>query len=271
MFENLTNLFINNHGKFQRYTKMQIVALMAFIIFLASGMFKDNYIQVIILIVFLLIIADTYSQVSGQIITDDNKKVLDKLTSIQKVIDNYILLNIKNSNSSGIFTKEYINAIKKKNKMSSLYIDSSMIQLLYDLIPLYQYSPTNYYKLVKGTNNILKQRDDVERYYKANKVYPQNTSRMLKTSIRLKTNVLNNIHDFVYSVPKQVEMYQYISDIIDQYNIYLNFNINEIYKAHLIYNDTNGINTSTEFIQMGYQENYIKGYQNATDDHKFFS
>jgi hypothetical protein len=89
--------------------------------------------------------------------------------------------------------------------------------------------------LLKGTNNILKLRKEIEDFYGFEKKYPENIHEMLQIAMQLKINCMNNIQNFIYSVPKTKKMYTYIDNIIQTYNILITKNIKIIHKYHLDY------------------------------------
>jgi hypothetical protein len=109
-------------------------------------------------------------------------------------------------------------------------------------------NPDEFYLFVKGINNILKLRGQIEEFFAQNGEYPQNTSEMFDTAIRLKTNTLNNLHNFIYSVPKTGVMYQYIENVLERYNVLITRNLDKIYYYYSENVKTRGIQNSTKFV-----------------------
>jgi len=120
----------------------------------------------------------------------------------------------------------------KKPYLDYLYLDTNLIVFLHSIIPLHEFNKDEFYKLLIGTNNILRLRGEIEAFYKANKSYPTNIAQMFEDAIYLKTKVLNNMHNFIYSVPKTNVMYNYVDQTTDRYNVLITKNLDKI---HLYY------------------------------------
>lgn len=266
--DNLTSLFITKHGSSQTTIKKRLLFLILGIILAIIFLYtrKISVAPIIAVMIFILIIADSFASVSETLIDDVNSDTMTRLNAIQDKINEYINLEIIKNNQNNVFTKEYIIFLQSKNQMDSLYMDAKIIHLFFDLLPLYTYSPTQYYKLVKGANNILKLRRDIEYYYKENNIYPDNIFQMLKSAMKLRTNTMNNIHNFIYSIPKQEEFYDYLTLVAKKYDSLIEYNIVKISKAHDSFNKAHGVDINTKFIDI----HAPKGY-NTVNNHKYYT
>jgi hypothetical protein len=173
-----------------------------------------------------------------------------KLSKLQEAV------NISIQNKLARVNKQTIpvgvkQSIYERNKLDYLYLDANMIIFLHSLLPLHQYNSEEFYLFTKGINNILEVRYQIEEFFDNNGEYPINTSEMFETALKLKTNTLNNLHNFIYSVPKTNAMYNYIEMVIERYNILVTRNldiINKYYKDNI---NKRGIQTSTKFVNFG--------------------
>jgi hypothetical protein len=177
----------------------------------------------------------------------ENKNIIiqKKLNSIQNEINRYIskklrLKKIKN-------TKDIV-SIRERNKMASLYMDANMIVFLESIIEMAEYNPDLYYKLIKGTNNILKIREDIENYLKANGEYTYGIHDQVDIVNNLKRNCIGNIHDFIYSIPKIPKMRDYVNKIITRYQQLITYNTDIIEKYSNDNIKINGVNNETKFV-----------------------
>jgi hypothetical protein len=213
--------------------------------------FSKTYGFVIILIVFALYISNSYVNIQNTFVNDFNKITMVKLQLLQDKMYQHInkkLNLIKSSDSKYILTQEEIRKIYENNQLDSLYIDANMIYFLESIISLYDYDSYTFYSLLKSTNNILKIKRQIDEFYAANKTYPINISEMFESALELKTNALNNIHNFIYSVPKSNTMFTYINKITHRYNILISRITDSIYKSYKNSIYLNGIDTSTKFV-----------------------
>lgn len=245
-------------------TLFQISILIILIFFIFTYLFPNDYANVIILITFSGIIAYFYVQYKKTDLSDRNQIIMNHLMSLQETVNKFIDKNLseKNKLSSKLSSKE-INQIYKNNTLDSLYIDSNMIEFLYSIINLYQYNNSEFYLLLKGTNNILKLRNEIETYYNANKVYPDNINQMMEIAILLRSKTINNMHNFIYSIPKTNMMYNYINSLIHRYMILISRNTDKIYEYVLENRKQKGINTDSN-LALSY--NNIKPYDNQNND-----
>lgn len=239
----------------------KVIVLIILIFFIFTYIFPENYANVIILIVFAVIIARYYLQYNESSVLDKNHIIMNHLMTLQETVNKYIdkrksKMNIKLSNGD-------INQLYKNNRLDNLYIDSNMIEFLYSIINLYEYNDSEYYLLLKGTNNILKLRNEIETYYELNKVYPDNINQMMETVLLLRSNTINNMHNFIYSVPKTNMMYKYINQIINRYMVLISRNTDKIYAYVLDNRKLKGVNTESN-LALSY--NNVKAYDNNNTD-----
>lgn len=241
--------------------KVIILILLIFSIF--TYLFPNNYSNIIILIVFASFIAYYYIQYNTTSLNDKNRIIMNHLMSLQESVNKFIDKNLYNKNKlNQKLSKRDIDLIYKKNKLDNLYIDSNMIEFLYSIIKLAEYNDSEFYLLLKGTNNILRLRNEIEIFYDANKTYPDNINQIFDTALLLRTNTINNIHNFIYSVPKTNTMYKYIDNIIERYMILISRNTDKIYTYVIENRKQKGINTDSNLAIM---YNNIKPYDNTNN------
>lgn len=275
--DNLVNLFTNEHGQFQNNFKIQVILLFLFVLVIFSKIWGANNtgIFVILAISFSLYISNIYVKVNtiqNNDLDDDNKKTFIKLNTLQSKVYDYVRNQIIQSSGNGLqLSKNDQIVLLNKNKLESLYIDSTLIHFFYSILQLYDYNPDEFYILLKGTNNILKLQKEIEDYYLANKdnkqeyiqklpsfrtdpipkiepKFLENLSEMFEITIQLKTECVNSLHNIIYSVPKTNKMYTYIDNVIQRYTILINRHLDVFQKYN---NDSikfTGINNRTKFI-----------------------
>lgn len=268
--EDIVNLFTQEHGIFQQYFKFEVVLFFIFIIVIFSKTFGENYMSIIILIAFGLYITNLYVKVNNTNVSDYNKNTLLKLQSLKQTTNAFIQFKINLvSTSNQAINPEDIQKIYEKNKLDSLYIDSNLIEFLYSIKQLAEYNPFEFYMLLKGTNNILKLKNEIEKFYEANEDYPENVNEMFEITLQLKTNCMNNIQNFIYKVPKTNVMYKYIDNIIESYNILINKNIKEMHNYHRDYIRKHGINNRTRFFNLDFAKDFNEADNHAIIPSKF--
>jgi hypothetical protein len=261
--EDIVNLFTQEHGVFQQYFKFEVVLFFIFVIVIFSKSFGENYMPIIILIAFGLYITNLYVKVNNTNVSDYNKTIMLKLQSLQQTTNTFIQFKINLvSNSNQSINQEDIQKIYEKNKLDSLYIDSNLIEFLYSIRQLAEYNLFEFYMLLKGTNNILKLKNQIEKFYETNGDYPENINEMFEISLQFKTNCMNNIQNCIYKVPKTNVMYKYIDNTIESYNILINKNIKEMHNYHRDYIRKHGVNNRTRFFNLDFAKDF-----NETDNH----
>jgi hypothetical protein len=184
-----------------------------------------------------------------------------KLQSLQSKVYDHVRNKIKMSqNNKELSLKQSdIQNLYKKNDLDSLYIDANLIHFLYSIIKLADYNPDIFYLLLKGTNNILRIKKDIDMFYESNKRYPENTSELFETALLLRSNTINNLHDFIYTIPKISVMYKYLSDSVDRYSVLISRITDSIYTSYQDNMKLQGINTNTRFISY----NTTKPYESS--------
>lgn len=246
--DDIINLFTKEHGIYKQILKFNTILFFIFILILVVKFDFFNGKSIFILIAFILTIYMTniFVKVSQNDLNDTNKIIYFKLQSLQSKIYEYVQKKINSKNSQEQYKKEIFSVAK----LDSLYIDANMIEFFYSIIKLYEYNPDEFYLLIKGTNNILKLRIQIETFYEAESDYPENIHETLQIALNLKINCINNLQNFIYSVPKITKMYTFIDNIIETYTVLINKNISIIYNYHLDYIKKHGINNNTLFIDI---------------------
>jgi hypothetical protein len=235
--DNIIELF-KNTGSYNRNKKFAAHIIFLAVILLFPKLFKGNYAYVIILFVFGIFVTDIFSKESLQDTKDRNKQTLLYLIELDNII-------VKHQNTEAKL-KHTLN--NKVNKLDYMYLDATMIHFLYSIKNLSEYNPREFYKLLIGIDNILKLRGQIEEFYNSNKSYPVNISQMFEDAIYLRTKTVNNVHNFIYSVPKANVMYKYVNDIINRYYVLITRHIDKIqlyYKDHL---KQTGFNSQTKIV-----------------------
>lgn len=252
--DDIINLFRKEHSIYNKTFQFHVILFfLVVLLFLTRLKLSGKSTFILVSLIFALYLSNIYVKVNQDDLKDNNKLTYFKLQSLQIKVNDYLQYKIKQSSNS---KRDNIQLMYEKNKLDSIYIDSNLIIFLYSIIKLSEYNLSEFYLLLKGTNNILKLKDEIEKYYESNKNYPQNISEMLQIAINLKINCLNNLQNFIYSVPKTNVMYKYIDNSIIEYNILITKNIKMMYKYHLDYIKINGINNTTVFVNI----NSTKGF-----------
>jgi len=247
--DNLINLFTQGHGKYKQFLQFKAIILFLIIIVFFSKIYDKTYAFIIILIVFGLIMSNTFIKITDNDINDKNKITYYKLVTLQDKINDYIKSKLDLINNL-VLSQNDIDLLIEKNKLDSLYIDSSMIHFLYSIISLYQYNPNEYYLLLKGTNNILKLLYEIQKFDNSTGLPPENIATLLQSAMTLRVNCLNNIQNFIYSVPKGTGMNKYIEKCVVIYDNLISISIKKIYNYNIKYINKKGINTYTQFIRL---------------------
>ena len=243
LFKKYTNLetIENKHILFKT------IILSIIIYFSLTYFFPNDYSSVIILIIFICGILYLYLLNISENSTSINEILMYKLNTLQDITDKYISTKIHDPTNPTNLNKQEIINIYKRNKLDSLYIDSNLIDFLFSIKILSEWNQPEFHKLLKGSNNILKLRKEIEDYYEANHKYPYNINEMFEDALFLRSNCINNMHNFIYKIPKQLKMYNYLNDIIERYQILLSRNTDYIYNYSRKHNKKTGINTKTKF------------------------
>lgn len=255
MFRDLQNLFIQKNDTYSRNLQFSSLIIIFVIMAFFITYFPKNYGFVIILIAFAVYLSNEFINIQNTTVSNFNNITMGKLNILQDKVYQHInkkLIMLKTKNLS----QSEIQEIYIKNKLDSLYIDANMIHFLESISSLYNYDSYNFYALLKGTNNILKLKKEIDTFYKANGTYPANISEMLETALELKGISVNNIHNFIYSVPKSKTMLDYINKITSRYDILISRVTDSIYTSYNNSLKLNGINTTTKFISYNTTKSY---------------
>lgn len=249
MFTDIQNLFLKQHGTFARWLQFETIVVFTIVMVVLTQAFERNYGFVIILLVFALYIANTYISIKNDRINDFNSITMVKLQTLQSKMYDHINYKVRLSKTSGqTMTKSDLDNLYKRNELDSMYIDANLIHFLFSVIKLYDYNPDLYFSLLKGTNNILRIQKEIETFYDSNQKYPQNTSELLQTALDLRSNTINNMHDFIYTVPKTSQMYNYIGDSTERYATLISRVTDMIYQHYQDNIQQTGINATTKFV-----------------------
>jgi hypothetical protein len=250
--DDIVNLFTKEHGIYKKIFKFQVILVLFVLVFFLTKLdLFSNSVYILLSIALAIYVTNMYVRMNQNDLNDNNKIIHLKLDSLQSKVYQYVKYKIETSSTSG--QKLYqgdIQALYEKNRLDALYIDGNMIIFLHSILRLYEYNPQEFYLLLKGTNNILKLRYDIERFYSAEGKYPENIHEMLQIALQLKTNSMNNLQNFIYTVPKQKQMYSYVDNVLETFNILITRNIKSIHTYNLDYIKKNGINSNTTFIDI---------------------
>ena len=268
MFTEIRDLFVTEHGSFSKTLQFQTLLIIIAIVVFFNTFFEKSYGFVIILIAFSFYVANNYVIIQNDKTKDFNRITMVKLNSLQsksiEYIDSQVNLML-NSNSNKI-SKSEIDKIYKRHVLDCLYIDANLINFLFSIIKLYDYNPGEYYSLLQGTNNILRIKKDIDIFYKSNGVYPENTSELFQGALELKQKSINNMHNFIYTVPKMGIMNNYINDSINRYSVLISRitdSIHENYKKNI---KQRGINSTTKFVTYNTTKDF-----DAMDNHSIIN
>lgn len=249
MFTDIQNLFLKQHGTFARWMQFETIVVFIIVMVVLTQSFERNYGFVIILLVFAIYIANTYVSIKNDKLNDFNSITMIKLQNLQSKMYDHINYKVRLSKTSGqTMSKSDLTNLYKRNELDSMYIDANLIHFLFSIIKLYDYNPDLYFSLLKGTNNILRIEKEIEAFYLSNNRYPENTSELLQTALDLRSNTINNMHDFIYTIPKTSQMYSYIGQSTERYATLISRITDSIYRKYQDNIEKTGINTTTKFV-----------------------
>jgi hypothetical protein len=250
MFTDIQNLFLNQHGSFAKTLQFETIVIFVVVLVVVTQAFEKSYGFVIILVIFALYISNTYVNVKNNKVNDFNSMTMIKLQSLQSKVYEYIDIKLKliRNSSENKMPQSEIQKMYNQNQLDSLYIDSNIIHFLFSVIKLSEYNPEDFYSLLKGTNSILKIKRDIDLFYESNGVYPENTSELFQAALKLRQNTINNMHNFVYTIPKTSIMYKYLDDSITRYATLVSRITDSIHTSYKNNIQTVGLNSSTKFV-----------------------
>lgn len=248
----IINLFTKEHGNYNDLFKFKtLLIFITIVVIFTKFNFFSKSIFLLLAVVLAVYLTNIYVTVVQNDLSDSNNIIYYKLESLQTTVYNYLHYKVSISSvGEQKLSSQDIDSLYKKNKLDSLYIDANMIEFLYSIIKLYDYNPSEFYLLLKGTNNILRLRKEIEQFYESNSTYPENIHEMVQIAMDLKVNCINNLQNFIYSVPKTNSLYTYINDSINTYTILINKNLSKIQTYSKDYIKRNGVNSNTVFIDI---------------------
>ena len=250
MLEEIQNLFLNKSGSYDRFIQFKSIAIFSLVIMFFLFYFNKNYGFVIILISFALFISNLYIGVNSKGVENFNEITLIKLQTLMSLSKKYIdekMELLRNSNPQNLPAKD-IKRIYSNNSLDALYVDANLINFLHSIKALSDYNSYGYFELLKSTNSILRIKRDIDEFYEMNGYYPDNTSEMLESALELKRKCMNNLHDFIYTIPKINKMYKYLSSSTDRFGILLGRVTDSIHNSYKNNIKQKGLNANTNFV-----------------------
>jgi hypothetical protein len=238
----ITSLFLEEQSTYIKKFQFQVLLLTISIALILIYFFPKNYGFIIILIVFLYFVSNEFIKVIDTRTFDWNKDTYYKLLSLQRISDRYIQQQIIKKRIPVHLRK----SIYERYQLNSLYIDSDLIHFLDSIKKMEEYSSDEFFQLLKGTNNILLIRNQMENYYKSNRYFPENLIENIEIAFDIRTNCINNIHNFIYTIPKTNTIRKYHEKIIERYTILINRHIDILFEFKQKNLLINGINTNSK-------------------------
>lgn len=260
--DRLSTLFLNEHGSYSKNVQFEVILLFVLCMFIITFLFPTNYGFVVILICFVYYVGNVYVNIRQSTLSDFNKLTFIQLQDLQTWMNNYITKTFnKISNERLKYSPKQLQQAFKDNELDSFYIDANMINFIYSNKNLAAYNEQEFFSFVKGTNNILKIKKDISDFYDANNDYPQNIAELLEIAVDMRGNTLNNLHNFIYTIPKQNAVNDYLDAVVNRYQVLISRNTDDIYSAYLHYNKLHDINNSTKIVSY----NTTKPYNRSTN------
>jgi hypothetical protein len=263
MNSDFINLYVSGNGTFERLLQFEVLCLAVVVIVIFTFIFPNNYGFVIILLAFVLYVANMYIGIKSKTVSDFNKITMFKLNSIQSICNRHLQ---QHSPFITTMTTKQLKELQKRSVLDALYYDSDLIHFIYSIRVLADYNLPLFAQYVGGVNNILKLKKQTEDFFKENGEYPENLSEMLQVALQLRINTINNLHDFIYSVPKTSSITQYINQIVDRYNVLISRNMDVMYRYYSTNINQRGITSSTKFVDY----NVTKAHDVQTDLKQFY-
>lgn len=247
------NLYLEGNGQGAKKLQFEIVILAIVLIWVFTRVFRNNYGALIILLVFVYVIANIWIRMRTNKVTDFNKITMHKLKMIQDKVNESISIQIiqlsKTNNGKLVLSKDDIAKIYNKNRLDSMYIDANMIHFIYSILSLHNFNQHEFFLFVKGVNNLLRMRKEIEEFHEKNDgKFPINTAEMFQTALELRKNTVNNLHNFIYSVPTSNSMYKYIEEIVGRFQVLISRNTDRIRDLYQLQIKKEGINSTTKFV-----------------------
>ena len=238
----IKTLFLKEQNSYIRKIQFKTILLLTILSLGFITFFPKNYGFVILLLFFLYFVANEYIKVVDNTSSDWNKQTYYKLMSLQRIMDKYV----SNQISKKRVPVQLRNSIFERHKLNSLYIDSDLIHFFDSVKNLEEYNPDEFFLLLKGTNNILLIRRQMQEYYNKNGYFSENLIENIEIAFELRTNCINNIHNFVYTIPKTNTLRNYHYSIIERYTLLVNRQLDILYDYKNKHNKITGINTNSK-------------------------
>jgi hypothetical protein len=258
----IKNLFLQEQTDYIRKFQFRVIILITVVALLLVYFFPKNYGFIIILIVFLYFLSNEYIKVEEVRTTDFNKDTYYKLLGLQRIMDKYVQKQIQIKRVPIHLRSK----IYERHRLSSLYTDSDLIHFLDSIKNLQDYSDDEFFLLLKGTNNILLIHKQMQDYYDANGYFPENLIENIEIAFDLRTNCINNMHNFVYTIPKTNVLRNYHHKIIERYTVLINRHIDNLFEFKKTSIQLKGINTNSK---LHYINLTNKTKPNDTFNHQF--
>jgi hypothetical protein len=247
----IKTLITQGSGFYAQNFRLQMLVLFLIIIYLFSHVFDPKYILAIGLAFFVVEFA---TSVTFDTTLDANQTTLVKLQELQLSTNNFIDYQIRITSGTTKLTQAEIDKIYARNVLDSLYTDADLINFLHSILTLADYNSELFYRLLKGTNNILKLKAQIESYFIADAKYPDNTHEMVQNALKLQDDCMNILSEFIYTVPKQNDLYGYVRDATSRYTTLINRDTSSMIAYSEDYIKTEGINTGTKFLINDYRQ-----------------
>jgi hypothetical protein len=128
------------------------------------------------------------------------------------------------------------------------------------MLYLFDYNQEAFYMLTKCVNNVLRLRNSIEIFYDANKVFPENSCQITEQADILVTECMNNMHSFIFSIPKMNKLYEEHNRLQTRLFVLLRRHTDFLRLACEMKRKQEGISSTTKFISKndvprGYVEN----------------
>lgn len=242
--ESIRVLFSEGHGSETQKFKLTLILVFCSTMILFSRIFSPIS---VIVVGFSILVIEFMAKNRASTHLTTNEMIFSKLQALQATTNSYIEKSLENFNGTKKLSQIEIDRVYAKNELNNLYVDSDLIIFLHSILILNTYNPDLFYRLLKGTNNILRLRNETETFFLANGTYPNNIHEMTGDALRLESLCINILHDFTYTIPKEKQMYNYIKDITFRYS-YLVHENTEILKTYSSdYVKINGVDRDTKF------------------------
>lgn len=237
----IKSLFSEKQTTYIKHLQFKTIVIIVLIGFFLTTVYPKNYGFVILLLLFLYLLGNEYVNFTYRQTDEQNKQIHFRLLSLQRIIDKYIVEEIKKRRSQ-VDRKEVL----QRYRLHSLYTDSDLINFLYDIRYFAERNPQEFYLLVKGTNNILFLKKQIEDYYEANGNYQENIIELVEIADDLRSRCTNNIHNFIYTVHKANKFYNYHQIVTERYMLLVNRHFDRLYDYIKIHQYQTGTNTNSK-------------------------